>query len=195
MVCLGICTNGQERENGDSSGTFQMMVPHFPLEWLNEVLSKVPPGASQWLSGQGLACNAGAAGRCRFYPWVRKIPWSREWWLTPVFLPGKSHGQRSLAGYCLWGHKELDTTEWLTLWLCGEELLSEGTLFSTVFFWNDCATPTPARSYQQVSGAGGRGGEVHPSGALSQVLNTSLAEFLVPHLCWMVCPLRYPSPH
>ena len=34
---------------------------------------------------------------------------------TPVFLPGKSHGQRSLAGYSLWGRKELDTTEQLTL--------------------------------------------------------------------------------
>ena len=33
---------------------------------------------------------------------------------TPVFLPGESHGQRSLAGYCSWGRKELDTTELLT---------------------------------------------------------------------------------
>ena len=33
---------------------------------------------------------------------------------TPVFLPGESHGQRSLAGYSPWDHKELDTTEWLT---------------------------------------------------------------------------------
>ena len=39
----------------------------------------------------------------------------RKWQPTPVFLPGKSHGQRSLVGYSLWGHKELDTTEWLTL--------------------------------------------------------------------------------
>ena len=30
---------------------------------------------------------------------------------TPVFLPGESHGQRSLAGYSPWGHKESDTTE------------------------------------------------------------------------------------
>ena len=35
----------------------------------------------------------------------------REWLTTPVFLPGESHGQRSLVGYCLCGHKELDTTE------------------------------------------------------------------------------------
>ena len=48
-------------------------------------------------------------------PWVRKIPWRREWLPTPMFLPGEFHGQRSLAGYRPWGRKELDTTEWLTL--------------------------------------------------------------------------------
>ena len=43
--------------------------------------------------------------------WVRKIAWRREWLPTPVFLPGKSHGQRSLAGYNPQGHEESDTTE------------------------------------------------------------------------------------
>ena len=37
--------------------------------------------------------------------WVRKIPWKRAWQPTPVFLPGTSHGQRSLAGYSPWGCK------------------------------------------------------------------------------------------
>ena len=37
--------------------------------------------------------------RHRFSPWVQKIPWRRKWQPTPVFLPEKSHGQRSLAGY------------------------------------------------------------------------------------------------
>ena len=50
-------------------------------------------------------------GRPGFEPWVRKIPWRREWLPTPVFLPGESHGQRNLVGYSLWCHKELDTTE------------------------------------------------------------------------------------
>ena len=36
--------------------------------------------------------------------------------LTLVFLPGEFHGQRSLVGYSPWGHKELDMTEWLTVW-------------------------------------------------------------------------------
>ena len=52
--------------------------------------------------------------RPRFYPWIRKILWRREWQPTPVFLPGESHGQRSLSGYSPWGCKESDTTEQLT---------------------------------------------------------------------------------
>ena len=47
--------------------------------------------------------------------WVRKIPCGRKWQPTPVFLPGKSHGQRSPAGYSPWGHKESDTTEHLSV--------------------------------------------------------------------------------
>ena len=46
-------------------------------------------------------------------PWIGKIPWRRKWQPTPVLLPGKSHGQRSLIGYSPWGHKESDTTEQL----------------------------------------------------------------------------------
>ena len=42
---------------------------------------------------------------------VEKIPWRRAWQPTPVFLPGKFHGQRSLAGYSPWDCKELDVTE------------------------------------------------------------------------------------
>ena len=49
--------------------------------------------------------------RCRFNPWVRKIRWRRTWQPTPVFLPGKFHGQKNLVGYSPWDHKELDTTE------------------------------------------------------------------------------------
>ena len=49
--------------------------------------------------------------RSRFNPWAGKIPWRRKWQPTPVFLPGDSHGRRSLAGYSLWGRRESDTTE------------------------------------------------------------------------------------
>ena len=50
----------------------------------------------------------------RFDPWARKISWRRKWQPTPVFLPGKCHGERSLAGYSPWGRKESDTTERLS---------------------------------------------------------------------------------
>ena len=46
--------------------------------------------------------------RYRFNPWVGKIPWRRKWQAAPVFLPGKSHGLRSLVDYSPWGFKELD---------------------------------------------------------------------------------------
>ena len=62
-------------------------------------------------SGKETACQCRRPGFC---PWVGKIPWRREWRPTPVFLPGKSHGQRSLVGYSPWGHKESDMTEWLS---------------------------------------------------------------------------------
>ena len=55
--------------------------------------------------------------QCRrrgFYPWVEKIPWRRKWQPPPpIFLPGKSHGHRSLVGYSPGGHKESDMTEGL----------------------------------------------------------------------------------
>ena len=53
-------------------------------------------------------------GRPGFNPRVGKILWRREWQPTSVFLPGESHGQRSLAGYSPQGHKESDMTEQLS---------------------------------------------------------------------------------
>ena len=47
-------------------------------------------------------------------PSLRRIPWSRKWQPTPVFLPGESPGHRSLAGYSPWGRKESDVTEQIT---------------------------------------------------------------------------------
>ena len=61
-------------------------------------------------SGKGSTCQRRRHKRRAFYPWVGKIPWRRAWQPTPVFLPGKSHGQRSLVGYSPWGRKESDMT-------------------------------------------------------------------------------------
>ena len=58
-------------------------------------------------------CNSGDLSLIQ----VGKIPWRRKWQPTPVFLPGESHGQRSLVCYSPWGRKESDMTEWLILTL------------------------------------------------------------------------------
>ena len=57
------------------------------------------------------ACQCRRHKRRKFDPWVGKIPWRRAWQPTAVFLPGESHGQRSLAGCGQWGHEGLDTTK------------------------------------------------------------------------------------
>ena len=61
-----------------------------------------PGGAS----GKEPPANATDIKRCGFDPWIRKVPWRRKWQPTPVFLPGKSHGQRILVSYSSWGQKE-----------------------------------------------------------------------------------------
>ena len=63
-----------------------------------------------WLRQKSICLQC---GRPRFDPWVGKILWRRKWQPTPVLLPGKSYGQRSLVCYSLWGRKESDTTEQL----------------------------------------------------------------------------------
>ena len=65
-------------------------------------------GLPCWLSGKDITCQC---RRLEFNPWVGKIPWRRKWQPIPIFLPGKSHAQRSLAGDSLWGHKESDRTK------------------------------------------------------------------------------------
>ena len=61
-----------------------------------------------WLRSKESACNAGDAGSIAG---SGKISWRREGQPTLVFLPGESHGQRSLVGFSPWGHKELDMTQ------------------------------------------------------------------------------------
>ena len=78
---------------------------------------EVSGGSSLALGFPGGASGKEPASQCRrhkrlrFNPWVRKIPWRRPWQPTPVFLPGESHGQRSMVGHSPWGRKEWDVTE------------------------------------------------------------------------------------
>ena len=68
-------------------------------------------GFTRWLSGKESTCQCRRCRRCQFNPWVRKIPWRRKWQPTPVFLPEKLHGPKSLGGYSPWSHRESDMTE------------------------------------------------------------------------------------
>ena len=72
-------------------------------------------GLPSWLSGKKFACQQRRHRRCGFDPWIGKIPWRRKWQPIPVFLTGESHEQRSLAGNSPSGHRELDTTEQLSM--------------------------------------------------------------------------------
>ena len=65
-------------------------------------------GPPRWPSGKESACQC---RRCGFNPWVRKILQRRKWQPTLVFLPGKPHEQRNLAGYSSWGCEESDTIQ------------------------------------------------------------------------------------
>ena len=73
----------------------------------NLLMSKLRFRLPWWLCDKESTCRC---KRHRFDPWVRKISWRKKLQSTPVFLPGKCHEQKSLAGYSLWGCKESDTT-------------------------------------------------------------------------------------
>ena len=80
------------------------------LLYLKQVNNRGFPGVA---SGKEPTSQCRRRKRCGSDPWIRRIPWRRKQQPTPVFLPGKSHGQRSLAGDGPWGRKELDMTEQL----------------------------------------------------------------------------------
>ena len=84
---------------------------HTYVVWTLWISKSIHLWPYKWLSGKEPICQCRRHRKCGFDLWVRKIPWRRKWQPSPVFLPGKSLRQRSLAGYSPWGHKESDTTE------------------------------------------------------------------------------------
>jgi len=85
-------------------------------QWTEEIYRNIQhlfsfKGLPRWLSSKEPACRSRRHRRHGFDTWVRKISWREKWQPTPVFLPGESHGQRNLAGYSPWSHKELEMTE------------------------------------------------------------------------------------
>ena len=99
---------------------------------------------------RGFSLTLSSALQCRrsgFDPWVRKIPWRRKWQPSLVFLPGESHGQRSLVGYSPQGGKESNTTEQLhfhfTFIFTHPNLFSNPTL--DILLWNSSLNPSELR--------------------------------------------------
>ena len=101
------------------------------LKHMAQVIASI--GLPRWLSGKESTCQC---RRLRFNPWVRKISWRRKWQPTPVLLPGKSHGQRSLMGYSPWGWKrfkhDLATTQQQSAPIL---LFVPGSFFADFFSW------------------------------------------------------------
>ena len=86
--------------------------------------------APRWHSGKEPACQYRRCKRHQFNPWVGKIPQSRTWQPTPVFLPGKFHGQEILTGSSPWSCKESDMAE-----RTHHSLLYGSTLTSVHEYW------------------------------------------------------------
>ena len=91
--------------------------------------------SSYWLifggtSGKGPACQCSRPKRCRFDPWVGKIPWRRKWQPTPVFSPGEFHREGRLEGYSAWGRKSQTQLKRLSA-----AQPSEQDSLSHFFFW------------------------------------------------------------
>ena len=78
------------------------------LWWVDSILelssAKYLIGLPRQISGKEPSCQSS------FDPWLGKIPWRKKWQPTPIFLPGEDNGQRSLAGYSPWDHRESDMT-------------------------------------------------------------------------------------
>ena len=103
-------------------------------KWVNKwswLLGDFPGGSD----GKSICLQCGRPG---FDPWVEKISWRRRWQPTPVFLPGRSHGQRSLAGNSPRGRKESDMTERLHFTSLGKKPAKfgkSGSYFSLTLAW------------------------------------------------------------
>ena len=101
-----------------------------------ELFTAAFQGLPWWLRWSSVCLQCGRLG---FDPWVGKIPWRRKQQPTPVLLPGKFQGQRSLVGYSPWGHKESKPTE---------RLHSLTHSFQGSIRWSDFLAFCPAQNYK-----------------------------------------------
>ena len=127
-----------------------------------------------WLNGKE---STRQSRRLGFYRWFGKIPWSRKWQPTPVFLPGKSRGKRSLAGYSPvssvaqsyqlfatpWTAAQQAslsiTSSWSLLKLMSIEWVMPPTISSSVVPFSSCPQFFPASGSFQMSQLSASGGQ------------------------------------
>ena len=83
-----MCSNEKHLERGDGIDLLRKLKSPTPSE---------TSGLPGWCSGKEPACQCRRCKRRGVNPWVGQIPWSRKWQPSPVFLPGESHGKRSLG--------------------------------------------------------------------------------------------------
>ena len=96
-----------------------LCISMFHISWAsNEPYNHYHWGHPWWLRSKEPGCQF---RRHKFHPLVGEIHWRRNWQPTPVFLPGKFHGQRSLGGYRPWSHER---QTWLRDWTCMHALSS-----------------------------------------------------------------------
>ena len=91
---------GQAPGAGDGQGSLACCGPWDGKRWDTTEQLNWLMGLPWWLSSKELSCQCRKWG---FDPWIKKMTWRRKWQPTPVFLPRKSHRQKSLAGYSPWG--------------------------------------------------------------------------------------------
>ena len=111
------------------------------LRWNSKSLSqwRVFPGGT---NGKEPTSECRRDKRHEFDPWVGKIPWRRKWQPTPVFLPGKSYGQRSLVGYNPWGHKRVGH-DWATKQLSSTDFFPLGVKLREEGWWGKLCMKMP----------------------------------------------------
>ena len=133
--CFEVCGNWCHGEGGEEEG-----VGGNSCSWRGF------PGGSYGLKKKKSVCNVRDLGSIPRW----KISWRRKWLSTPVFLPGKSHRQKSLEGYSPVGHKESDTTEWRSTHTFNPSLRfnSNLTIYPSLGLGSTCCSPhyrRPAR--------------------------------------------------
>ena len=107
---------------------------HFLTTVLTDLIHSLPGGLPGGSVAENLPANAADNS---FSPWVRKILWRREWQPTPVFLPGKSHGQRSLVSYGPWSRKcQIGLSDYTTTNSLPTANASRQTTLFTQFCWS-----------------------------------------------------------